>query len=192
MSSTAIKRFLAVFSFAFVSCCALAKDRPPRDLQEPVLGLRFPLASAKLDALPDDVRNKCSELADNENWKGRLWVYATAHDAGGTYYVVGGYYERPKREPSESRYYLDTSGAVFQIVGNQCTGYGGGREVFDARYFEETPQPLLQRLADDLASRLARAFGGPDRLRDELRNQRIDPDTLPAELHEAFKGFFPH
>jgi hypothetical protein len=148
------------------------------------------MANAKLDALPDELRNRCKELANNENWKGRLWVFATAHDAGGIYYVVGGYYERLAPAPSESRYYLDTSGAVFQMIGDQCRGYGGGREVFDARYFEETPQAILQRLAADLAVRLERALGGASALRTELRNQRVEQTTLPPELHEAFSLYF--
>lgn len=190
MLSIVIKRFLAALSLSLISGIAAAQDKPPRILQEPSLGLRIPLAGLKLDALPDDVRNMCAELADNENWKGRLWVYATAKDTSGAFYVVGGYYERPNPEPSQSRYYLDTSGAVFKIAATRCTGFGGAREVFDARYFEETPQPIIRQLADDLAVRLVRAFGGPDRLRKELRNQRIDPDSLPAELQEAFKPFF--
>ncbi|MDP3672223.1 MAG: hypothetical protein Q8R69_21365 [Telluria sp.] len=62
--------------------------------------------------------------------------------------------------------------------------------VFDARFFEETPQPVLQQLAAAHARTLAQLFGGPDRLRAELRNQRIDADRLSPELLEAFKPYF--
>jgi hypothetical protein len=145
----------------------------------------------RLNALQEEIRNKCAALADNERWKGRLWVYATTRDAAGTYYVVGGYYERPHPGSGQPRYQLDTTGAIFQIVGDTCIGYGGAKEVFDARYFEETPQAILQQLANDLATQLERALGGSERLKTELRNQHIDSEQLSPELSEAFKAYLP-
>lgn len=190
MLSIVTERLVAVVSLALFCCVAQAREGAPRVLQEPVLGLRLPAAKLQLTPLPDEIRNKCAVLADNEKWKGRLWVYATTKDAAGTYYVVGGYYERPNPEPGQPRYQLDTAGAVFQISGQTCSAYGGAKEVFDARYFEETPQPILQKLAVDLASQLSRTLGGADRLRTELQNQRIDFEQLSPELKEAFKTYF--
>lgn len=190
MLFTVTNRLLAFVSLALICCISQARESPPRVLQEPVLGLRLPVAKLRLNPLSDEIRNKCDALADNERWKGRLWVYATAKDAAGTYYVVGGYYERPHSEPGQPRYYLDTTGAIFQIVGDTCIGYGGAKEVFDARYFEETPQLILQQLAIDLAAQLARALGGANQLAAELRNQHIDFEQLSPELREAFKTHF--
>jgi len=190
MLPTAIKRLVIAVSLAAVCSMAHAKDKPPGVLQEPVLGLRLPIAKLRLNALSDEIGNKCEALADNEKWKGRLWVYATAKDAAGTYYVVGGYYERPYPKQDQARYYLDTSGAIFQILGETCIGYGAAKEVFDARYFEEIPQPILQKLASDLAVQLARGLGGADRLIVELRNQHIDFNQLSPELQKAFKTHF--
>lgn len=190
MLSTVTKRLVAVASLALLCAIAQAKEGPPRVLQEPVLGLRLPAAKLQLKALQSEIRNKCTALADNERWKGHLWVYASTKDAGGTYYVVGGYYERPDPEPGRPRYHVDTTGAVFQIVGETCIGYGGAKEVFDARYFEETPQSTLQKLAADLAAQLARVLGGPEKLRAEIKNQRIDFDALSPELQEAFGRYF--
>ncbi|RYG99656.1 MAG: hypothetical protein EON58_03180 [Alphaproteobacteria bacterium] len=190
MLSIVTKRLVAVASLALACCIAQAKEGPPRVLQEPVLGLRLPAAKLRLNVLTDEIRNKCAPLADNEKWRGRLWVYATTKDAGGTYYVVGGYYERLNPEPGQPRYQLDTTGAVFQIVGDTCIGYGGAKEVFDAQYFEETPQAILRKLAADLAAQLARGLGGSERLRTELRNQRIDLEQLSPELQEALKTYF--
>lgn len=191
MPSIVTKGLIVIASLAVVCCSAQAKDGPPSVLQEPVLGLRLPAAKLRLNALQDEIKNKCAALADNERWKGHLWVYATTRDAGGTYYVVGGYYERSNPEPGQSRYHLDTTGAIFQITGETCIGYGGAKEVFDARYFEETPQAVLQNLATNLAAQLARALGSPDRLRTELQNQRIVSDQLSPELLEAFKIYLP-
>jgi hypothetical protein len=190
MLSIATKHAVALALLTSACCIAQAKEGP-QVLQDPVLGLRLPAATLRLEALQDQIRNKCAALADNERWKGRLWVYATTRDAGGTYYVVGGFYERPHAEPGQPRYQLDTTGAIFQIVGDTCIGYGGAKEVFDARYFEETPQAILQKLAVDLAAQLARALGGAERLKTELRNQRIDSEHLSPELSEAFKAYLP-
>jgi hypothetical protein len=52
------------------------------------------------------------------------------------------------------------------------------------------PDPILRELAGDLAARTVRAFGGPDRLRAEIKNQRIDFNSLPQELQEAFAPYF--
>jgi hypothetical protein len=40
------------------------------------------------------------------------------------------------------------------------------------------------------AARTVKAFGGADRLRAEIKNQRIDFDRLSPELQEAFKPYF--
>lgn len=191
MLSTVTKHVVAVATLALACCIAQAKEGPPRVLHEPVLGLRLPAAKLLLNPLQDEIRNKCAALADNERWRGHLWVFATTKDAAGTYYVVGGYYERPNPEPGQPRYHLDTTGAVFQMIGDTCIGYGGAKEVFDVRHFEETPQAILQSLAADLATQLARALGGSDRLRTELRNQRIDAEQLSPELQGAFKSYLP-
>lgn len=58
--------------------------------------------------------------------------------------------------------------------------------------------PLLSRRlhvarfdgAIDLAAQLARTLGGPEKLRAEITNQRIDFDTLSPELQDAFKRYF--
>jgi hypothetical protein len=76
------------------------------------------------------------------------------------------------------------------ITGNKCSAEGPARDVFEAQDFNVTPQPVLQQLARDLVTRLARAFGGADRLRAEIKNQRIDYDQLSPELQEVFKPYF--
>lgn len=186
----ATRRLVVTTILAFASAVTTAKDAPPRILQEPVLGLRLEAANVKLDSLPEDVRALCLQTADNERRKGRLWVFARAVDAAATFYVVAGYFQRLHPGPGEPQYEMEDRGGVLTIAGNKCSADGPARDVFEAQDFNETPQPVLQQLANDLAARLARAFGGPDRLRAELRNQRIDRDRLSPELQEAFKPYF--
>jgi hypothetical protein len=190
MPSTAIKRLLAAILFAVISAAAAASgsSRPPRFLPDPVLGLRLEVAGLKLDSLPEDIRAICGQIADDERWTGRVWIFGQAKDAGSIYYVLGGYFKRRHPEPGERLY--DLNGGVYTIRGAKCGG-DDAREVFDVRDFNDTPQPIMEQLAHDLAARLVRAFGGADRLRSEIKNQRIDFDQLSPELQEAFKLYFP-
>lgn len=184
MSCIAVRRAIAGASLSIACCTALADDVPPRILQEPVFGLRFDVTTARLDPVPDEVLALCPGLS-NEQEQMHLWTYAVARDAARTYYVAGGYYVRPK----PPHYALDTVGAVFHIEGATCTLTGPARETFDARLFEENPQPILRELAADLARRLALAFGGPDQLAAQFRRQHIESASLSPELREAFKRY---
>jgi hypothetical protein len=182
--------YLALFLCVLSSGAWAAKEAPPSVLQEPVFGLKLPLASAKLKPFPDEMRAQCKQLADNESWKGHLWIYAKAEDEFGTYFVVGGYYERSKAVFSGPRFHLDTSGAVVRLAGKECTAFGGARDVFDARYFAEIPQVTLQRLADDLIIQLMNSFDEMNRFKDAIRRQQPDLDNLPGELRVALREAF--
>jgi hypothetical protein len=184
----------AAFVFSLGLAPAWGKDNlPPRVLQEPVFGLRFEAAKAGFEILPNDVAPKCMEYAGTKSWGvGKLFVFASTRDADQTYYVVGGYWERRIPKPSESRYERDKYGGVIAVNGENCIGLGRARDVFDARYFKEIPQPVLQRLADDLANRLLRAYGTSAHLRDAFERQHIKRANLPVELQSAFEAFFPH
>jgi len=171
------------------SITAFAKDSPPRILNEPVLGLRLDAASVKLDPLSEDVRAMCVQTADNESSTARFWIFAQAKDAATSYFVISGYSKRLHPEPGEPLYEPTERGGVLYVTGNKCEG-DPAREVFEARDFKDIPETILQQLARDLATRLARAFGGPNRLRAEIKNQRIDFDRLSPELQEAFKPYF--
>ncbi|WP_230028126.1 hypothetical protein [Massilia sp. Bi118] len=191
MLSTVTKKLLAVLLFAVIgnSADAAPSNRPPRFLQEPVLGLRLELTGLKLDPLPENVRAMCGQVADDDTWTGRVWIVAEAKDAAATYYVLAGYFKRRNPGPGESLYDTDSQGGVYTIKGSKCGG-DPAREVFDTRDFNETPQPVLQQLANDLAIRLIKAMGGADRLRAELKGQRIDFNQLSPELQVAFKPYF--
>lgn len=191
MLSIGISRIAALSFFAFASCTAMAAKHPPKILRDPVLGLKYDVDSEKFAPLPADVLAKCRTMADDERIHSKLWIYALAQDDGRTYYVVAGYGVQSHPLPPEpGRYVLYDLGTVFAIEGDECVIFGEARETFDTRYFEETPQRVLQKLANDLAARLARAFKGQDRLSAELRRQHILLDPLPPELNEAFKPYF--
>jgi hypothetical protein len=189
MLSTVTKRaFIAAFLFAFCTAVS-AGEKPPRYLNEPLLGLRLD-AKVKLDPLPDEVRAKCPRIADDDESSVHLWIFAQASDAGAAYYVASGYTKM--RHPASGAPLYDpiVRGGLYIIAGNKCDD-DPADESFGARDFNITPLPILKQLSRDLAVRLVRAVGSADKLRAEIKNQRIDFDSLSPELQEAFRPYFP-
>jgi len=121
-----------------------------------------------------------------------MWIYAQAHDDDRTYYVIGGYGIMARiQAPEFRRYMIYDRGTSFAIEANDdCMIFDEARLTFETRYFEETPQQALQKLADDLAVRYVRAFGGAARFGAELKKQRVSFDKLPPELQQALKPYF--
>lgn len=191
MLSIATRKLLATVILSTSSVIAGAADfeHTPKYLVEPVFGLRVALASAKLDPLPDQIRAVCVQMADNDTWKGRQWIFGTVKRDDATYYLVSGYFERQQPEPGELRFHLPDQGGVYVVKDKDCGG-DPARDVFDVRDFEEVPQAVLEQLAQDLRSRLVRAFGGDAGLRAEIKKQRIARDRLTPELSKAFKMYF--
>lgn len=187
MSSIVTKRAILAVLFMIASAVASASDKPPRYVNEPVLGLRLD-SGVKLDPLPDDVRAKCSRIADNNESSIHLWLFAQASDAGAAYYVASGYVKRHHTGPGKPLYEPIVRGGLYVITGNNCVDEPVDEAMHEPS--DEVPQPILKKLSRDLAARLVRAVGGPDKLRAEIRNQRIDFDQLSPELQEAFKPYF--
>lgn len=184
-----LKPLVALF-VAWGSSAIAGSQQEPRIIQEPILGLRYEPAKVKFHRLPPEEFAKCGELVgDDEKWSSHFWIFALAQEAGRTHYVVGGYYSRRYPVAGEPSIELDEPGIAFSIEGKQCEVFGQARELF--KLHEDTPAPLLRRLANDAAVRLVRGFGGPERLMAEVKNQRIDQDQLPLYLREAFQSYFP-
>jgi hypothetical protein len=190
MSFIAFRRALWIAALASTCFAAQARDQPPRILREPMLGLRYAIAKVRFDPLPAEVLKRCPTLADDANVRARLWIHAFARDAGRSYYVVGGYgiHSHPE-PPAFPRYVPYDLGTTFFLEGDSCTVLGEPKEVFDAGESDETSASTLRQLAADAVVRLSRAFGGPDRLRAEVRSQHVDPGRLSPELGKAFKPY---
>ena len=194
MLSTVISRTVAAILFAVsTTTAAMESTKPPHFLNVPVLGLRLPLDRINLETFPDELRMKCGQIED-EYRTSRVWVFGRLNDAEKTYYVLTGYTKRLHPEPGQRLYQYWNDGLVFTVQGDECGG-DGAEETFetadpDAENNGNVPIPILHELARDLAARTVRAFGGPDKLRAEIKNQRIDFNQLSPELQEAFKPYF--
>lgn len=194
MLSTAIKR-LATAAFFIVSTSAMAgSDKPPRFLTVPVLGLRLPLERINLEPFPEELRLQCPQLYDAEFFTSRVWIFGQARNAGSTYYVLGGYSKRLNKQPNQKLYEPWDNGAVYTVTGTKCGG-DDANETFEVRDLDadndgNVPIAMLKLLANDLAARTVKAFGGVDRLRAEIKAQHIAFEHLSPELQEAFKPYF--
>ena len=195
MSSIVIKQVAAAALFAIsMTAGATGSNRPPSFLTVPVLGLRLPLDRLNLEPFPEDLRATCGQIEDNEVHTARVWVFGKAKDAGATYYVLTGYFKRRNPESDQRLYEFWDSGSVFSIRGGKCGG-DDASETFathdpNANNDGNVPDAVLRDLAYDFAERTVRAFGGADRLRTEIKNQRIDFNALPRELQEVFAPYF--
>lgn len=191
MRSIDLSRILAAAIFAVSSSISLAAPPSPRILIEPVLGLRYEAARVKFAPLPSQAIANCENLGHNEEWQSVWFIYAQAQDPSGrTYYATGGY-DISKNSRGKPRFSTGDEGLIFFTDRGSCTTLEQVRQTFDARLFDdEITEHILRLLAADYAKRLERAFGGAARLRTELRNQRIDKDTLPPELLEALQPYF--
>jgi hypothetical protein len=194
MLSIATSRAVAAILFTIsTAAAATGSDKPPRFLTVPVLGLRLPLERSSLEPFPEDVRVRCRQL-DDEFVTSRVWIWGRARDAGRTYYVLTGYFKRLNKEPNQKLYEFWDNGAVYTVTGNECGG-DDAEETFEVRDADadndrNVPIPILRELARDLAERTVRAVGGPDRLRAEIKKQRIDFNQLPPDLQDAFAPYF--
>jgi hypothetical protein len=153
-----------------------------------------PLDGLNVEPFPEDIRVKCPQLYDEERYTAYMWVFGRAKDAASSYYVLAGYYKRSNPGPDRRKYEFSGQGAVFTVTGDKCGG-DGADETFEshdpnADNDGNVPDRILKVLALDLAARTVKAFGGPDKLRAEIRIQRIDFDALSPELQEAFKPYF--
>lgn len=197
MPCTAINK-LAAASLLAISATAGASstNQPPRALTVPVLGLRLPLERINVDKFPEDLRATCDQIADDELYTGQVWIFGKARDAASSYYVLTGIFKRRNPDPTGERRLYENwdNGLVVTVKGGKCGG-DDAVETFgvhdpNAENDGNVPDPILRELARDLAARTVRAFGGPDRLRAEIRNQRIDFNQLPSDLQVAFKPYF--
>lgn len=194
MPSIVISRLVGVALLSMsASAAASSSDKPPRSLTVPVLGLRLPLAQLNVDKFPDAIRSMCDQIAD-ERYTAQMWVFAKAKDAATTYYLLGGYYKWHDPGPNRRQYDIWDNGGVFIVQGNKC----GGDDALDTFSTHDpnadndgnVPDRVLRELARDLAVQTVRTFGGPERLRAEIKRQRIDFNQLPPDLQQAFKPYF--
>lgn len=191
MQCTATKKFVVSMALAVASAALGAAEysHPPKFLIEPVLGLKVERSDARLDPLPEHVRRLCAQMADNDMWTARQWIFGSASSDGKTYYLVNGYFMRRHPTRGQHRYHQPDQGGMYIVSGSDCGG-DPARDVFDVRDFEEIPKAVLDQLADDLVTRLIRVYGSADRLRAQLRQQGIESKQLTPELQRAFKPYF--
>lgn len=175
--------------------CATAAAKPPRVLQDPLLGLRYDAHAIRFEAIPNELIAQCPFLAGSGTVKGVWFIYARAIDASGrAFYLLNGYEIRLRPlPPAFPRYETGTYGLLISTTHDQCAVIDAdARQFFADRMVDDAlPQDVLQRLANDYAARMTRAFGSVDKLGTALGRQRVDFNALPAELQTALREIRP-
>ncbi len=192
MSSIALKHFVALAMFLIAGGPFFAQAQAqPRFLQDPLIGLRYEPTKIHFEPVPQQVVSKCEDLSRNQHTRGVWFVFGLAGDATGrTFYLVNGYEIRSKPEPPDfPRYSAGGYGLLLVVNGHECQLIDAdARQSFADRLFdEELPQHIVQKLANNFATRMKNAFGGAYKLRVEITNQRIDLDALPEEIKASLR-----
>ena len=193
MFSTVHKCCLVLVFFAFASSSAYA-ERPPRILQEPLLGLQYDHTKVKFEPLPHRLAAGCRALNDEGDSHGVWFVFARASDASGrAYYLLNGYEVDSHPTPDYPRYTTEGFGIILGVDGDKCEVLeADARQLFKDRLFDdEFSFDMMQRLATDFAARLSKAYGGKERLRVQLVKQRIDLTKQPEEIRHALRDLLP-
>ncbi len=180
--------FKAYFDVSGAAAGSQENDHPPQFVHDPVLGLRLPVADAKLEPVPEAIRALCAPMADSEISTGRQWIFGMVKQPTVTYYLVDGYAKLRNPKPDQAPYFTFYDSGVYSVSDGKCNG-DKASEAFDVREPNHIPRKVMQQLARDLATRLVRAAGGADRLRTEIANQRIDFQQLPPEIRQAFTPY---
>jgi hypothetical protein len=158
------------------------------------LGLRVELAGLNLAEFPERLAANCDQIADPAQYTPRMWIFGKAKDAASTYYILAGYAKWRNPEPGQRLFDVPDYGTMVTIRGNKCVSDDAGDAFGTPDPYDENddtvPAPILRELARDLVVQTVRASGGPDRLRAEIKNQRIDFNALPPEIQRAFRPYF--
>ncbi|WP_342115558.1 hypothetical protein [Pseudoduganella sp. OTU4001] len=169
----------------------IAKDRPPKMLRDPLLGLRYDRTLVSFEHLPKQVLAPCPTLAERESIKSHWYVFAKVRGEGGEiYYLAAGYSVRAVPYPPEiPKYDLDDAGIIFSIKDDTCIVFEEpARDMFGPNLEGEIPEPVLLALANDHKQRLTQAFAGSAQLKTAMKRQRIAIDKLPPALREAYSA----
>lgn len=189
MLDTALSRCTGL-ALAACTMTALAADKPPSVLKDPIIGLRYDTGQVRFERLPAKAIADCETLRDNENRSTVWYLYAQVKDAAGRKYFIIGGYEIRHDAPSAHKYQTDGRGVVLFTNNGMCTYIDSARQVFEDRLFdEELPEATLIKLAADFARRLAQANGGADNLRIALNKQHFRTEELPPELLLALQPY---
>jgi hypothetical protein len=143
--------------------------------------------------MPAPVLAKCREILADKLSRAVWYVHGQARDASGrTFYVTGGFEEMLDGRPKSRRFLTEEPGMMFYTDARTCQYIDPARRVFDAPDFKKilTP-PILKQLAVDAVRRLEQSFGGAEKLKQELSNQRVNLEALPPELHDAMLPYLP-
>lgn len=191
MFSIVPKSCVAMLVMAIAAGKAVAAHPAPTVLYEPAFRMPYQSALVKFEPLAASTWANCATLNYTHNTTPVWFIFGRTDDGkGATYFAVSGYeITHQPRASASPRFSTDGLGLIFRVSDGQCLEIGSVQETFAARYFEETPQEVLQQLAVDMAERYRIAFGGAGKLRASFKRHRVKPDPEALELNAAFAPY---
>lgn len=164
---------------------AIAAERVPEHLYEPVFGLRYATARAHFPTAPAIVLQYCGDQLTNPRWGRQIYVYASSATDEGALYVLGGYLQRRSGAApafaGEAAIIPDKIGVLLRLQGDRCELIGPARESFDSPP-EEIKLTDLDTLATALIAQYRTAFGSKADIPDMLRRQRLKPPAPSTSI----------
>ena len=192
MFSIAPKACAAAFTLIlFFAGARAAAPAAPAMIYDPAFHLPYSPAKVRFEPLAPETWANCATLNYLHNTVPVWFIFGKLDDGKGSiYYAAGGYeINRPGVLPRQPRFETGGRGLIFRISGNSCLEIGDVQETFNARYFDETPQEVLQNLAIDMARRYSHAFGGATALKAAFKRHQPRPDASAVELQAAFARY---
>ena len=148
---------------------------------DPLLGLSYDVRKTHFETLPPSIRELCRQAG-----KAERWIYASYSLDTAIYLVVAGLVKIDDGNQS-SNLWEPGSGVVLEMSASQkkCRAIGAPDVVF----FKEggnIADPVLEGLARDAVSRYVKAFGGEEKLKRRMAEQKIKPGLLAPPVSKAF------
>lgn len=175
---------LAVGMALDASASAYATDKQPTSVHDPVFGLTYQIATARLEAVAPELFKVCADLV-NENASRMSWIFAKLDTTIGVYYILGGYYvRRGTASAIAHKYESDDNGVLARVVGGNCELIDPANGSFGSG--SALPADILEPLAADLRTRLEKGLGGRSALRHALRAHKVRLGGLAPAAQRGF------
>jgi hypothetical protein len=173
---------MAIHRIGFASMVAMMVSTDCRAwfwMEDPLYGSSYDTSRVKFPRLPSAIASKCRALDGSV----ATWTYGTASTSSATYYLVNRAYSRI---PGETDLVEPDHGILLMVDKSVCrstsllpalNGYAKRISAFpDSFTVPESVETLLSRSAH---TTYAKAFGGFDRYKRQLRRDILDTSVLP-------------
>lgn len=172
---------------------ALATDREPTMLTDPVFRLHYDRRVVKFDPIELSVLQRCEQISFLPNVTPVWFVFGrTVDHKGRTVYATGGFSIRSNPSPPLTRKYeTEGFGLMFRMDGDRCEEIGSIMETFEAGMTDDDlTHAVFENLAEDMVVRYETAFNGAKALKKAFRKHGVKRSKYAPALNRAFAPYY--